>query len=129
MSAAWHDGFGIVRWPMALSVVALAALAIWTSLKLFGRQAKPDAQTKVWIDAILFWGGFAALSGALGTLLRITIAAQNIEAAGEISATLLWGGIKIALLRSGIGLVILLIASIVWFVLQTRWKLLATSSP
>ena len=34
----------------------------------------------------------------LGTLVGIVIAAQSIEAAGAISTTLVWGGIKVAML-------------------------------
>jgi len=77
-----------------------------------------DRPTKSWLDAVLFWGGFAVLSGVL------IIAAQAVEAAGAMSPTSFWGGIKIAMLGSALGVMILGGASLAWFFLQLRWLLL-----
>ena len=62
--------------------------------------------------------------GVMGTLIGITVMAQAVEAAGEVSARLLWGGIKVSMLGSLFGMLILVFASILWFVLQLRWRLL-----
>ena len=123
MGALWTD-LGFIRWPLALSVVAVLLLTAWSTYKLFRSDARPDLRTKAWLDAILFWGGFALLSGVLGTLIGIIIASQSIEAAGEVHPTLVWGGIKIAVLSSALGALILALASLVWFGLQLRWRLL-----
>ncbi len=84
----------------------------------------PGRHAKAWIDAILFWGGFAAVSGVLGTLVGIIITFQFIELAGEVRATLVAGGIKVALLSSALGTLILAVASLLWFGLQLRWRTL-----
>ena len=84
----------------------------------------PDRHARTWIDAILFWGGFAAVTGVLGTLVGIIIAAQAIETMGGLSDTLVWGGIKVALLSSALGTLILAVASLLWFALQLRWRFL-----
>jgi hypothetical protein len=76
------------------------------------------------VDAILFWGGFALISGVLGTLVGIIIASQAIEAAAEVSTRIIWGGIKISMLSSAFGAMILGFAALLWFVLQLRWRLL-----
>ena len=48
----------------------------------------------------------APLLGFLGTVIGMIIAFQSIEAAGEVEATLVAGGIKVALLTTAAGLVI-----------------------
>jgi len=54
----------------------------------------------------------APLFGFLGTVIGMIIAFQSIEAAGEVEATLVAGGIKVALLTTAAGLVIAIPVSI-----------------
>lgn len=72
----------------------------------------------------MFWGGFAAISGVLGSIAGTIIAFQSIEAAGEVSATLIAGGIKVELFGSSFGVLILGFAALLWFVLQFKWRML-----
>lgn len=123
MNTIWV-AMGFMRWPLAFSLLFVVLLSVWSAAKLFRSDAKPDLRTKAWVDAILFWGGFAVIAGALGTLVGIIIAAQSIEMAGEVSTTIVWGGIKIAMLTSAFGLLIMAFAALNWFVLQMRWRLL-----
>ena len=81
MSQIWNQ-VGFIRWPLAFSTLAIFALTAWSAVKLFGPGAWADLRTKAFVDATLFWGGFAAISGMLGTLIGIVIASQAIEAAG-----------------------------------------------
>jgi hypothetical protein len=115
---------GYIRWPLSFSLLMVVALTVWSAVKLFGSSVSADAQIKAWVDAILFWGGFAMISGVLGTVLGIVLAAQTIELAGSVTTTLLWGGIKVALLSTVWGTMILATAALAWFVLQMRWRLL-----
>ncbi|NIP96482.1 MAG: MotA/TolQ/ExbB proton channel family protein, partial [Akkermansiaceae bacterium] len=48
----------------------------------------------------------APLLGFLGTVIGMIIAFQSIELAGEVEATLVAGGIKVALLTTAAGLTI-----------------------
>ena len=57
----------------------------------------------VWIATI---ANVAPLLGFLGTVIGMIIAFQNIEAAGEVEATLVAGGIKVALITTASGLAI-----------------------
>jgi len=124
MGALFSD-LGFIRWPMTFSLLAVIALSAWSGWRLLFAGAPADMRQKAWIDAILFWGGFAVVSGFLGTLVRVIVAAQRIEASGAIETVLLWGGIKVALLISALGVMILALAALSWFVLQLRWQLLA----
>ena len=123
MNAVWIE-LGFIRWPLMFSFMVVNGLALWSAVKLFRPGAIPDLQSKAWLDAILFWGGFASIAGVLGTLIGFTIATQSVEAAGEVNVTLMWGGIKVAMLASLFGVLILAFAALLWFVLQLRWRLL-----
>lgn len=117
------EALGVIRWPLTFSLLVVVALALW-SLALVRRSAMPGRHAKAWIDAILFWGGFAAISGVLGSLIGIIITFQFIELAGEVRAALVAGGIKVALLSAALGTLILAVASLLWFGLQLRWRML-----
>ena len=54
----------------------------------------------------------APLLGFLGTVIGMIIAFQSIEAAGEVEATLVAGGIKVALLTTAAGFVIAIPVSV-----------------
>ncbi|NNF26537.1 MAG: hypothetical protein HKO53_19130 [Gemmatimonadetes bacterium] len=115
---------GFIRWPLGFSLGAVLALSCWSGIRLLESGVGPGLRTKAWIDAILFWGGFAVIAGVLGTLLGIIMAAQSIEAAGAVHTTLVWGGVKIAMLSSAFGMLILAVAALLWFALQLRWRFL-----
>ena len=115
---------GFMGWPMSFAVLVALVLTVWSATQLIGSQAIPDLRTKAWVDAIIFWGGFAAVCGALGSLVGIIIAFQRIEAAGEVTGPLVAFGLRVGLIRSSVGLLILLSSALAWFPLQLRWRLL-----
>ena len=119
---------GFMGYPLAFTCFVIFALTSYSSVRLFRPSAWADLKSKVFIDAILFGGGFAAIIGVLGTLIGVVVAAQSIEVAGGVSTTLAWGGIKLALLTSAFGVLILAGSSLVWFALQLRWRLLEASA-
>jgi hypothetical protein len=61
--------------------------------------------------------GAGQLLGVLGTVVGIAVAAQAVEMVGEVHATLVWGGVKVALLPTIWGALILAISAVVWYVL------------
>lgn len=127
MMGQLYTDMGFIRYPLTFSLVVVLALAGWSVSRLFSSGAWASPRTKAWIDAVLFWGAFAVISGVLGTLVGIIVAAQAIEAAGEVQTTLVWGGIKIAMLSSVFGVLILAFSALLWFALHMRWRLLAAT--
>jgi hypothetical protein len=109
---------------LAFSLLVVVLLAFWSGKSLWGSDPTPDGRTKAWVDAILFWGVFALIAGVLGTLIGVINAAGAIQAASEVSAPLVWGGMRVALLSSSAGALILAFAALLWFGLQLRWRLL-----
>lgn len=127
MDRIWRE-MGFIHWPLAFSVVAVVALTLWSMLRLFQPGARGDLRTKAWLDSILFWGGFGLISGVLGTLVGMILAAQAIEGMGSVSASLVWGGFRVAMLSSAAGTLILALAALIWYVLQLRWRLLSAAA-
>ncbi|KPJ82969.1 MAG: hypothetical protein AMS19_06010 [Gemmatimonas sp. SG8_23] len=123
MDVVWNS-MGFMRWPLAFSLLCVVLLSAYSFGRLYRPSATADLLTKTWLDAILFWGGFAMIAGVLGTLVGVVIAAQAIEAAGAVSPSLVWGGIKVAMLTSAFGTLILAASALLWFGLQLRWRLL-----
>lgn len=118
------DALGIFLAPLTLSFVLVMSLGIWSAWRLFGPGASADPAAKVWVDAILFWGGFALIAGALGAVVGVVRALQGYEAAGEFASPLVAPGLVLFTLSLVVGLGILAIAALLWFVLQLRWRLL-----
>ena len=115
---------GFMRWPLAFSLLAVVLLSMYSVGRLYRPSATADLLTKAWLDAVLFWGGFAMIAGILGTVVGIVISAQSIERAGAINPSLAWGGIKVAMLTSAFGTLILAFSALLWFGLQLRWRIL-----
>ena len=122
------EAMGFMRWPLLFSLLAVLALSVVSGARLASFTAQATLRTKAWIDGILFWGGFAMISGVLGSLVGIIIAFQAIEAAGAVYATLVAGGLKVALLSSSFGVLILAVASLSWYSLQLRWRLIGAAA-
>ena len=125
MNGIWQS-MGFIRFPLGLSLLIILGLTAYAAMRLFRRGATADPMTRTWVDAILFWGGFSLVTGVLGTLVGIVVAAQSIEAAGAVSGALVWGGVKVALYSSVFGTLVLVLASLVWFGLQLRWRYVQT---
>lgn len=123
MTTLW-EAMGFIRYPLGLSTLIIAALILYSFSRLFRGSSRPDPMTRTWLDAILFWGGFSLVTGILGTLVGIVVAAQSIEAAGSVSPSLVWGGVKVALYSSVFGVLVLAVASLFWFGLHLRWRFL-----
>ena len=65
-----------------------------------------------WLVVLATLTNIAPLLGFLGTVIGMILAFQSIEAAGEVEATLVAGGIKVALLTTAAGLMIAIPVSI-----------------
>ena len=115
----FNDG-GFMMWPITfcgIAVVALAGRAMW---RMRAGSIEPSTAVRAGIDGVLFWGVYAAVLGVLGTVVGVTIAAMAVEAAGEAHVRLISGGIKVALITTIYGMLILLGGSLLWFGLR-QW--------
>jgi biopolymer transport protein ExbB/TolQ len=82
-------------------------------------EAGSDSQLRATIDGSLFWGSYALMLGILGTVVGIAIAAQAVEAVGQVHTQLVWGGIRVSLITTMYGLLVFLGAALVWLGLRS----------
>lgn len=109
---------GVMRWPITFCLVMVVVLAIQAAIRM--KSGEPDNRilARATIDGSLFWGAYAAVLGVLGTVVGFMVAAQAVEALGEVETRLVWGGVKVALSTTVYGLLIFLLAALAWFALR-----------
>lgn len=114
----WFQSGGFFMWPILVSGVVSVVLAVDAGRRLTS-DSRDGPALRTEIDAVLFWGGFAALLGLFGTVGGIGQMARALERAGEVSASLVWGGLRVALITTAFGLMVLAVAMLAWFALRT----------
>lgn len=112
---------GYMMYPLIGTTIIIAVMAVRSWLRTTGKRGH-DPVVETGIDAVLFWGSYCVILGVLGTLVGIAQAATAIEAAGEVSTSMVWGGIKVALNTTIFSLCVFSIAFVVWFALRVRYR-------
>ena len=69
-------------------------------------------------EIILFIGSFAFLFGVLGQVIGLFGAFEIIQNVGEMSPSLIAGGLKISSIAPIYGLVLFLVSGVIWFVFR-----------
>ncbi len=118
----FHGGGGAM-WPLLLVLLAVLFLAGHAAL-LIGRGEADRAEVEGKLRAVLFWGAMSLVMGLLGTSVGLVQMATAIARAERVMATTILGGVGVALITSVFGLLIFLVASVLWFSLR-QWHLRA----
>lgn len=114
--------------PLSLLALGLLVLILRKSLDLFVNTTQPLPALRRGLDAIVQIGGFAFIWGILGQTLGLYQAFQAIEAAGDVSPALLAGGLKVSMIAPIYGLLLFVVAGLVWFGLKQRYLSLEQSA-
>lgn len=109
------ESLGFIQYPIWIVLILMLVQIVRATIDLVRRGPPP---TSLRIHSILIFGALAACLGVLGSLVGVWLAAEAISRAGEVSTSLVWGGIQVALGSSIVGLLILGFASVAWLVLQ-----------
>ncbi|MDF1571456.1 MAG: MotA/TolQ/ExbB proton channel family protein [Bacteroidales bacterium] len=109
-----NDGGPLITYTILLLILIILALFIWTLL-----ESDKTPRNKSLIASL---GWFALAWGYLGRTYGLILAFDKIAAAGEITPSLMAGGLKMALLGPLAGLTAFLIArmAIIIFILRDR---------
>lgn len=87
--------------------------SVWLS-----RQESDSKKTKMSSEFILFFGSLAFLIGLLAQVVGLFGAFDAIQAAGDVSPSMIAGGLKISFLAPLYGFVLFLISIIAWFTIR-----------
>lgn len=117
----WFASGGFFMWPVLLAGLIVVGLTVDAVRRVLD-SGQDRHRIRGRIDSVLFWGGFAALVGLLGTLGGITQMAGVLQGSGGAPAELVWGGIGNTLTTMIFGLAVLLLALAIWFGLRATHR-------
>lgn len=105
--------------PQFMSIVTIwgIGMLVFTAQKVihFFVQGK---MTKNGLGLILLFGSLAMVTGFLGQAIGLTAAFNAIEAAGDISPSLVAGGLKVSMIAPIYGTILFILSLIFWGVLK-----------
>lgn len=112
---------GVIMYPMLIVLVALATLTVVSVRRLHGGIAA-DTRVQSGIDAILLWSVFGVVLGLIGTLVGVAQAAEMVERFGRVETSIVWGGIRVALIPTIAGFLLFALAAPTWFYLRRAYR-------
>lgn len=105
---------------LTIIFVAMVAVAVINGIPVIkGEIESTEGRAKIsYVKSI---GLFALVVGILGQLIGLYDAFKAIEAAGDISPAMVYGGLKVSMITTLYGFTIYVISYLIWFGLS--WKL------
>lgn len=116
----WFLSGGVIMWPLLVLALGVLGLGVREGVVVRRLDARDDAH-RASPATLLFWGGVSLLVGLLGTVVGIVIMARNVAAAGEVSGSLVWGGVGVSLVPLVFGILTFLMAAFLWLPLDA-WR-------
>ena len=116
---------GIFLWVQILVIVLLIALAIIRFKQYYSQPSLGKLPFQRSHHAILFLGIFSIVWGMFTQVLGFVQALNAIIEAADVSPALIMEGLKNSFVSPLIGLITLLLASILWAILQGRYTSIA----
>ncbi len=111
---------GMFMTPLTILGIAAIILAVKKIVDVFTKQDKPAAQHRPMVNLVLQLGILSFFVGILSQSIGLIDAFQIIEQAGGVGPSLLAGGLKVSMIAPVYGLIILIIAFVLWSVLKYR---------
>jgi len=99
-------------------LILLVAWAVYHSMPVILKKEFDSAHTKSRLKHVKTIGTFALVTGILAQLIGFYVAFDAIEVAGDISPSLLMGGLKISLITTLYGFFIYLFSLLIWFIVD-----------
>jgi len=105
-----------------IPIFVMGIVSLLLFLWLISQRAYQKEINRKHIDLILFLGSFSLAYGILGQITGLYQAAGILQTGGEISPTLIWGGVRVSLIAPIMGFIVLLFSSFFWFLLKPKKK-------
>lgn len=109
-------------WKWIMILMALIVL-ILIGKKIYDLLIKKNGN-KQYLNAILFWGGVAAILGIIGQLSALWVSLNEIMAAPDISPQMVYAGYLSSFVTAMFGLIVLLVSAVCWWGLKNTNSLL-----
>lgn len=103
---------------LTILLVIIVAVSVYYALAISSGKAADKTNFKHQLKYIKSLGLFTAITGILGQLIGLFSAFSAIEEMGDISPSIMAGGLKISLISTLTGILIYLISIIIWFLLD-----------
>ncbi len=104
--------------PLFMTLISLAGLtALGLTVKIFTDKATGKQSVKYTPGSILVAGSLSFMLGILGQAIGIYQALIAIQAAGDVSPAIIFGGFKVSMIAPMYGLIIFVITLIIWLML------------
>ena len=110
---------GSFMWLLLVILLVVVVLAITKGVQLFSNKEKNIKKLENGVNAILFWGIYSVVVGFFAHFLGILYAMEAIKRAADISPAIVAGGYSVSLLTILFGLIIFMIAAIIWFIYKS----------
>jgi len=120
---------GYMMWLLLIISITIIVLTIKNTVHISQLSGTELSKVGPQIHAILFWGCISVVLGFFAHYQGIYLAMQEIMAASEISPSVVAMGYQAALTTILAGMLVCVIAGILWLALRTWWqhKIVASS--
>ena len=113
---------GFFLWVQILGIILILVLAAFKFRQYYGNDSLASLPFHKSHHAILFLGIFNLVWGMFTQLVGLVQALNAIIAAADVSPALIMGGLKNSFISPLIGLISVLIAALLWAILQGRYS-------
>jgi len=103
---------------LTILLVIIVAVSVYFAVTIASGKANEKANFSNQLKYVKSIGLFTMIVGILGQLIGLFSAFTAIEAANDISPSIMAGGLKISLITTLTGIFIYLISIIIWFLLD-----------
>ena len=101
---------------LTVILILMVAWAVYHFLPVFLKKEVNFAKTRSKLKHIKTIGTFALVTGILGQLIGFYFAFAAIEVAGDISPSLVMGGLKVSMITTLYGIFIYLLSLLLWLI-------------
>jgi hypothetical protein len=112
---------------LTILLVVILAVAIYFAITIANGKASANENFRHQIKYVKSLGLFTMITGILAQMIGLLSAFTAIEAMGDVSPSMLAGGLKISMITTLTGIVIYLISIIIWFLLDLCYQKRCTS--
>lgn len=107
--------------PLFMSILSLLLIIVvaWIIYQITKHYISSGSDKKETLRKLSYGksiGLFALITGILGQLIGLYMAFATIEKIGDISPTILMGGLKVSMIPTLFGIAIYLISILMWFI-------------